>query len=395
MHHRVESIMGMPILIDVYDDRVSAKCVDAAFDWLRRVDAMFSTYRPDSEISRLNRRELAIDRCSPLVRSVLFSCERLRARTDGWFDHVAAGAALNATGSPPTGAGPGCGGNPGTPRVDPSGYVKGWAIDGVADILEQGGARNYCAEAAGDMRLAGVPAGEPCWRIGIRHPLHADEIALVLHSSGRCAVATSGTYARGEHIIDPRSGSAPRGVLSVTVVGDGDLATADALATAIFAMGADGPAWAGQHAWPYAAAVIEERETVQMTAALERWLEPERNSLNPTDCCTTPTSSGSVPRPRSKGRSVSPPAHSAAAAIHASQRSMNADIAWSVPSTSRVARRSSSSPRVTATPRRAWARAASWGTPRATLSAATGASQSSTIPSSSRVVCSRPWSAWP
>jgi FAD:protein FMN transferase len=55
-------------------------------------------------------------------------------------------------------------------------------------------------------------------------------------------VATSGACERGEHIVDPHTGRPPEGVLSVTVLGP-DLATADAYATAAFAMGRAGPAW--------------------------------------------------------------------------------------------------------------------------------------------------------
>src|SRR5207237_1247990 len=79
------------------------------------------------------------------------------------------------------------------------------------------------------------------WRIGIQHPLDPAALAGVV-ALGNGAVATSGTYERGEHIVDPRTGRAPEGVLSVTVTGP-DLGTADAYATAAFAMGADGPAW--------------------------------------------------------------------------------------------------------------------------------------------------------
>ena len=59
------------------------------------------------------------------------------------------------------------------------------------------------------------------------------------------AVATSGAYARGDHVIDPHTGLPPSGLLSVTITGP-ELATADAYATAAFAMGERGPAWTAQ-----------------------------------------------------------------------------------------------------------------------------------------------------
>lgn len=278
MHHEVQHIMGMPIMIDVYDAHVSRAAVVAAFDWLRRVDEMFSTYRPASEISRLNRGEISEERCSPLVRSVLRSCERLRERTDGYFDHIAAGARLSCAGSS-------------NPPVDPSGFVKGWAVDGVAEILEQAGARNYCAEAAGDMRLAGRPADEACWRIGVRHPDDPSELVLLLETDRRCAIATSGTYERGEHIVNPRDGRNPHGVRSVTVVGAGDLATADALATAIFAMGPDGAAWAARHAFPYAAAVIDDEDRLHTTREFAAWRASDTVSR-----CEPSSSASAAPR---------------------------------------------------------------------------------------------------
>jgi thiamine biosynthesis lipoprotein len=77
--------------------------------------------------------------------------------------------------------------------------------------------------------------------VGIQHPLQLDRTAAVLEVSD-LAVATSGAYRRGEHIVDPATGAAPRGVLSVSCAGT-DLAVTDALATAAFAMGGDGAAW--------------------------------------------------------------------------------------------------------------------------------------------------------
>jgi thiamine biosynthesis lipoprotein len=260
--HRIEHIMGMPIIIDVHDEGVSESALDRAFDWLRRIDAMFSTYRPDSEISRLNTGELTLDGCSPLVRRTLDRCHALREVTAGYFDHEAA-----ARWDPRiAGAGPA-----GPPPVDPSGLVKGWAVDGVAEILEQAGARNYCAEAAGDMRLAGHPHGDTHWRIGIQHPMVGDAVAAVLRPEGRAAIATSATYARGDHIVDPHTGTAARDLASVTIVGPGDLATADVYATAVFAMGRAGAGWAARTIDPYDALVIGTDGIVLATAGLRDW----------------------------------------------------------------------------------------------------------------------------
>jgi thiamine biosynthesis lipoprotein len=213
---RVEQIMGMPILADVRND-VDDGQLDAMFDWLRWVDATFSTYREDSEVSRLDRGELALEDAHPEVRDVLERCEELRLMTDGYFD-VRAGGSL-----------------------DPSGLVKGWAIDRAAAMLDDFGLENYALSAGGDLVVRGGALPDPTWCVGIQHPLSNHQVAAVVEASD-VAVATSGEYARGRHVFDPHTGLPPVGVLSVTIVGP-DLATADAFATAAFAMGAKGPHW--------------------------------------------------------------------------------------------------------------------------------------------------------
>jgi FAD:protein FMN transferase len=210
----VRDIMGMPIGIDVRDPGVG---VEPAFAWLREVDATFSPYRPDSAISRLERGEIGLADCPPEVDEVLTRCLALERETRGFFSVRPAG------------------------RLDPSGLVKGWAVDGAAARLTAAGARNYCLNAGGDVVARGRPAPGRRWRIGVRHPEDLDAVAAVL-AVADLAVATSGEYERGAHILDPRTGRPPAGLLSVTVVGP-DLATADAYATAAFAMGADGPGW--------------------------------------------------------------------------------------------------------------------------------------------------------
>ena len=212
MRATVAQIMGMPIVIDVRDERPHDEEVERAFDWLRHVDATFSTYKEDSEIRRLERGELALDDAGEDVRHVLDRCETLRDETGGYFDVHRSG------------------------RLDPSGLVKGWSVDRAADILRDAGLEHFAVSAGGDMRLVGSG-----WRVGIQHPRERGSLAAVLEL-GDLAVATSGAYARGAHVVDPHTGAAPPDVLSVTVVGP-DLATADAYATAAFAMGARGPSW--------------------------------------------------------------------------------------------------------------------------------------------------------
>lgn len=217
---RVEHIMGMPIGIDVRDQDVDAAALERAFDWFRWVDATFSTYKDDSAISRLNRGEVLLEDLNPTLREVLARCEQLRFETSGYFDiHLDSDPSI----------------------VDPSGLVKGWSVDRAAAILEEAGARNYSINAGGDIRVRGGALPDASWRIGIQHPYLRDKVAAVVVGDD-LAIATSGTYERGNHILNPHTGLPPGGVLSVTIVGP-DLGTADAYATAAFAMGDGAPAW--------------------------------------------------------------------------------------------------------------------------------------------------------
>jgi thiamine biosynthesis lipoprotein len=217
---RVEHIMGLPIVVDVRDEGETHDALDELFDWLRWVDATFSTYKDDSEVSRINRGELLREDAHPHVRQVLERCEQLCNETDGYFDMQT-----------PNGS------------IDPSGLVKGWAVDRAAAILDDAGLHNYAVNAGGDMRVRGRAAPELAWRVGIQHPLDAQQVAAVIETAAELAIATSGAYARGEHVWDPHTGRPPRGILSVTIVGT-ELATADAYATAAFAMGSEvAPHW--------------------------------------------------------------------------------------------------------------------------------------------------------
>ena len=235
----VEHVMGMGIVVDVRDGDVEGAAVDEVFDWLRFVDDTFSTYKSESEISRIGRGELSRDDAHPEVGDVLERCQQLREDTRGYFDSEASGS------------------------LDPSGLVKGWAVDRAATILEDAGARNFAIYAGGDIVVRGRPSTEDRWHVGIRHPHRADRVAAVVEA-GDLAIATSGAYARGDHVLDPHTGLPPTGLLSVTITGP-ELATADAYATAAFAMGsARGPAWTAQLAG-YEAMSILAGDTVLST----------------------------------------------------------------------------------------------------------------------------------
>jgi thiamine biosynthesis lipoprotein len=125
--------------------------------------------------------------------------------------------------------------------LEPSGLVKGWSVDRVSALLEAAGLCDFAVSAGGDVVTRGRALPDGCWRVGIQHPDIADRIAKVVVAND-LAIATSGAYARGDHVLDPHTGRSPTGVLSVTITGP-ELATADAYATAAFAMGTAGPAW--------------------------------------------------------------------------------------------------------------------------------------------------------
>jgi FAD:protein FMN transferase len=124
-----------------------------------------------------------------------------------------------------------------------------------------------CVHAGGDVRVVGEAEPGVPWRIGVQHPTRRDRVAMVL-AAGDLAVATSGAYERGHHVVDPHTGRAPEGVLSVTVLGP-DLGTADAYATAAFAMGRAGPAWTARLDG-YDAITILADGRVLMTEGVER-----------------------------------------------------------------------------------------------------------------------------
>jgi thiamine biosynthesis lipoprotein len=242
---RAEPVMGTVITVDVRDPDVDPAAVDLAFAWFREVDEIFSTYRPGSEISRLSRQEITAPGCRPEVREVLGLCAEVEYRSGGAFDIHTGG------------------------RLDPSGLVKGWSVERAAAILQTAGARNFFIGAGGDVVVRGAPAPDQPWLVGIRHPELPDRMAAVL-AVGDLAVATSGCYERGEHIIDPSTGLPPSGLLSMTVIGP-SLTYADAFATAAFVMGVAGAPWVSGIEGYEALAITEDRRTV-WTSGVERLL---------------------------------------------------------------------------------------------------------------------------
>lgn len=220
--HHVEYVMGMAVSIDSRDDVVPTALQDV-ITWLHHVDATFSTYKMDSSITRYALGELRADELSTDVTEVLALCENLREETGGAFN-CSVVPAPNGT------------------NFDPSGLVKGWSIERAAQRLEAHGLRNFCINGGGDIAVRGESSPGQPWRIGIRHPFEDQCSAAVVDLSGAIAIATSATYERGAHIIDPCSGQPTAELSSVTIIGE-DLTFVDAYATSVFVMGLDGVEW--------------------------------------------------------------------------------------------------------------------------------------------------------
>ncbi len=223
----VEQIMGLPVSIHVRghptgSDEVQTR-VAAVFAELRHVDEVLSPYRDDSDLSRWERRELRLTDADPMLGEVIRLCDEAGARTDGWF---------NPRGLPDP--------RHGNPRYDPSGLVKGWAVERAARHLAGRHDLGWCINAGGDVRTY-APAGQPGWRVGIEHPIDPSRIMQVVElRSG--AAATSGSTHRGHHIIDPYTHRPATAVRAVTVTGP-SLLWADVYATAAAARGTTAPAW--------------------------------------------------------------------------------------------------------------------------------------------------------
>jgi thiamine biosynthesis lipoprotein len=218
-----EYVMGTAVSIDIRDGGRPGEALGEVVSWLHHVDRTFSPYLDSSQISALGRGDMAPSEASEEVRDVLRRCEGLRRETGGVFD-------VNSV-KAPNGS-----------NLDPSGFVKGWSVEHAAQLLESMGCHNFCINAGGDIAIRGEAAQSVPWRIGIRHPEVSDALSLVVQAEGRTGIATSATYERGAHIVDPRTGSASTELASATVIGE-DLGLADAYATTMFVMGLEGLDW--------------------------------------------------------------------------------------------------------------------------------------------------------
>jgi FAD:protein FMN transferase len=222
----VDHVMGMPISLALrgrhtHDHRALEAWSEVMAD-LREVDRMFSTYREDSFVSRLGRGEITVADCPPEVVEVLGLGHRARLESGGAFDVRRRGP-------------------DGRALLDPSGVVKGWAVERASAWLHALPDTDFCVSAGGDMVCHTDDPASPPWRVGIEDPADPSRLVATVPVR-RGAVATSGSAHRGAHIVDARTGAVPGRVASVTVVAE-SLTWADIDATAAYALDCEAAAW--------------------------------------------------------------------------------------------------------------------------------------------------------
>jgi len=269
----VEHRFAMGTLVSVTvtspDSGVRSTATAAAFAEVERVEALTTRYSDDSEISRLNERSegYTAEPVDPDVARVVQTSLEVAESSGGAFDVTVAplvelwplddedfappdetdvAAALAHVDWRAVQVDIDAGTltvEPGT-RLDLAGVAKGHAVDLAAAALERAGVVRGMVDAGGDIRFVGTPPHEDGWYAGIKHPREEGLLGVVRLDGG--SVATSGDYqsfvevdgVRYHHIIDPATGWPARGLVSVTVVSE-FCALADALATAVFVMGAE------------------------------------------------------------------------------------------------------------------------------------------------------------
>jgi FAD:protein FMN transferase len=217
--------MGTVVTIDVYAGRELAaweaaevrRQLTRASAILQHADEIFSTWKPHSAVSRLRAGTITIAQAPVEVAGVLERCAAARELSRGWFNPWAM---------------------PG--GVDPTGYVKGWAAQEALAAFTAPCLTGAMVNAAGDIASFGAPAPGQPFRVGIADPAAPRRIAETAQLTGLArAIATSGTYERGDHLLDPHSGQPAARVASASVTGP-DLGLADALATAVAVAGEPG-----------------------------------------------------------------------------------------------------------------------------------------------------------
>jgi len=238
-------IMGMPITIEVIDAHITKSDINKIFDYFTEVDKRYSTYKANSEISQINN-GLPKKLWSSEVKKVLKLCEQTKNETQGYFN-------IHRNG-----------------QIDPSGLVKGWAINNAANKLIKMGYKNFYIDAGGDLQVKGRNTMNKAWTIGIRNPFNREQIVKTVAIKNK-GVATSGTYVRGFHIYNPQKNyKSVNEIASLTVIGP-NIYEADRFATAAFAMGLNGIEFI-ESLVGYEAYMIDNKAVATMTSGFESYV---------------------------------------------------------------------------------------------------------------------------
>lgn len=266
-YSREEAIMGTAVRVELWHDNAAAArdAMSAVMNEMHRIDASMSPYKPESELSRINREAaqkpvvISKEIFDLITRSIEFS-----KLSDGAFDITFSSvgylydyrAHVKPTDEQIAKTLPGINyrhllldphartihyARTGV-RIDLGGIAKGYAVDNCIAILKKRGITNAIVTAGGDSRLLGDRRGRP-WNVGIRDPRQRGEVAVVLPLAD-VAISTSGDYerffeedgVRHHHIINPKTGKSASGVRSVTIIGP-DGITTEGLTKSVFVKG--------------------------------------------------------------------------------------------------------------------------------------------------------------
>jgi FAD:protein FMN transferase len=264
---RSEAIMGTSCSVELWsEDRAKGEAaISSVFDDMRRIDRLMSTWKEDTEISRVNREAARHPvQISPELFGLLQESVRYSELTHGAFDITYASVGylydfkrgVHPDQKAIDAALPGINwrhmvldekkrtvffSRPGM-RIDLGGIAKGHSVDRGIEILKKQGITRAMVNAGGDTRILGDRFGKP-WVVGVRDPDHAGKVFLRLPLTD-ASFSTSGDYERYfdedgkrfHHIIDPKTGDSARKCRSVTVIADTATRT-DALTKSVFIMG--------------------------------------------------------------------------------------------------------------------------------------------------------------
>ncbi len=209
-------IMAMPVVIDIADKNINVNVFKEIFDYLAYIDNTFSTYKENSEITKINNAKINYKSYSQDMKKILQLSKKTKDETNGYFD-------IHNNG-----------------KLDPSGIVKGFAILKASQILKKKGYKNFYIDIAGDIEISGLNDKKEKWSVGLENPFFRTQIIKVLALTNK-GIATSGNYIRGSHIWNnkERSEDLENNVMSISVIGK-NVYEADRFATAAFSMGENG-----------------------------------------------------------------------------------------------------------------------------------------------------------